>query len=175
MRCILTIAWVVAAFTGLTPEVRAAFWKSSEYYCQVNLPDGTYVQPWYTMTPANESGVLTGARRRDDETIVYLGVVDEKSNPHFILNEKSIEELDKSFFGRGLGFLDSTQKITLRGLSGYRLIGRHRFNGRNYAMVVDMFFDHGLVYQVAGLSSYYNNALQDDDVRGFMASFRILQ
>ena len=175
MRCILTLACVLASFAGLVPEVRAAIWKSNDYYCQINLPDGTYVQPWYTMAPANESGVLTGARRRDEETIVYLGVVDEKSNPHFVLDEKSIEELDKSFFGRGLGFLDATQKISLRGLNGYRLIGRHRFNGRNYAMVVDMFFDHGLVYQVAGLSSYYNNALQDDDVRGFMQSFRILQ
>ena len=175
MRCILTVACVLASFTGLAPEVRAAIWKSNDYYCQINLPDGTYVQPWYTMAPANESGVLTGARRHDEETIVYLGVVDEKSNPHFVLDEKSIEELDKSFFGRGLGFLDATQKISLRGLNGYRLIGRHRFNGRNYAMVVDMFFDHGLVYQVAGLSAYYNNALQDDDVRGFMQSFRILQ
>jgi hypothetical protein len=175
MRCILTLVCVLAGFTGLAPEARAAIWKSNDYYCQINLPDGTYVQPWYTMTPANESGVLTGARRQDYETIVYLGVVDEKSNPHFVLDEKSIEELDKSFFGRGLGFLDATQKISLRGLNGYRLIGRHRFNGRNYAMVVDMFFDHGLVYQVAGLSAYYNNALQDDDVRGFMQSFRILQ
>jgi len=175
MRYILTLACVLAGFTALAPEVRAAIWKSNDYYCQINLPDGTYVQPWYTMTPANESGVLTGARRRDDETIVYLGVVDEKSNPHFVLDEKSIEELDKSFFGRGLGFLDATQKISLRGLNGYRLIGRHRFDGRNYAMVVDMFFDHGLVYQVAGLSSYYINPLKDDDVRAFMQSFRILQ
>jgi len=31
------------------------------------------------------------------------------------------------------------------------------------------------VYQVAGLSSYYTNALKDDDVRAFMQSFRILQ
>jgi hypothetical protein len=175
MRRIFALACVLAGFTGLASEVKAALWKSSDYYCQINLPDGTYVQPWYTMTPANESGVLTGARRRDDEAIVYLGVVDEKSNPHFVLDEKSIEELDKSFFGRGLGFLDATQKISLRGLNGYRLIGRHRFNGRNYAMVVDMFFDHGLVYQVAGLSSYYNNALRDEDVRFFMQSFRILQ
>lgn len=175
MRRILMLACVLTGFTGLASEVKAALWKSSDYYCQVNLPDGTYVEPWYTMSPANESGVLTGARRRDEETIVYLGVVDEKTNPHFVLNEKSLEELDKSFFGPGLGFLDKTQKISFRGRDGYRLIGRHRFNGRNYAMVVDMFFDHGLVYQVAGLSSYYDSPLKDADVRGFMESFRILQ
>lgn len=174
-RCLLTFVCLLVGLTGLTPEVRAAFWQSSEYYCQVNLPDGSYVQPWYTMVPADEGGVLTGARRQDFATIVYLGVVDEKSKPHFVLDEKSIEELDKSFFGRGLGFLNSTKKISLGALEGYRLIGRHRFNGRNYAMVVDMFFDHGLVYEVAGLSNSYDDALRDEDVRGFMGSFRILQ
>jgi hypothetical protein len=175
MRRILTLVCVLTGFAGLAPEVKAAVWRSTDYYCQVTLPDGSYVQPWYTMVPANENGVLTGARRQDFGSIVYLGVVDEKSKPHFVLNEKSLDELDKSFFGRGLGFLNSTQKISLGGLDGYRLIGRHRFNGRNYAVVIDMFFDHGLVYQVAGLSNSYDNALRDDDVRGFMQSFRILQ
>ena len=172
---LLTLVCIFAGFISLTPEVRAAFWQSSEYYCQVNLPDGSYVQPWYTMVPANEGGVLTGARRQDYATIVYLGVVDEKSKPHFVLDEKSLDDLDKSFFGRGLGFLNTTQKISLGGRNGYRLFGRHRFNGRNYAMVVDMFFDHGFVYQVAGLSSSYDDPLRDEDVRSFMKSFRILQ
>jgi hypothetical protein len=126
------------------------------------------------MVPANESGVLTGARRQDYVAIVYLGVVDVKDKPRFVLDEKSIDELDKSFFGRGLGFLDKTQQITEHGLNGYRLVGRHRFNGRNYAMVVDMFFYHGLVYQVAGLSQSYDNPLQDNDIRAFMNSFYVL-
>jgi hypothetical protein len=171
---LFTLICVLTGFCDLAPEAKAAFWRSSEYYCQVNLPDSSRIQQWYTMVPANEGGVLTGARRNDYAAIVYLGVVDVKDKPHFVLDEKSLEELDKSFFGRGLGFLDKTQKITLRGVDGYRLIGRHRFNGRNYAIVVDMFFDHGLVYQVAGLSQSYDNALQDDDVRAFMGSFYIL-
>jgi hypothetical protein len=175
MRRLLTLVCVLAGLSGQPPAVKAAIWTSSEYYCQVTLPDGSYVLPWYTLVPADESGVLTGARRQDFGSIVYLGVVDEKSKPHFVLDEKSIEELDKSFFGRGLGFLNSTKKISLGALEGYRLIGRHRFNGRNYAMVVDMFFDHGLVYEVAGLSNSYDDALRDEDVRGFMGSFRILQ
>jgi hypothetical protein len=174
MRRLLTIVCLLSAFSGLASSGRAAIWRSSEYYCQVNLPDGSYVQQWYTMVPANEGGVLTGARRQDFAAIVYLGVVDVKDKPHFVLDEKSIDELDKSFFGRGLGFLNTTQPITEHGLSGYRLFGRHRFNGRNYAMVVDMFFYHGLVYQVAGLSQSYDNALQDIDVRGFMNSFYVL-
>jgi hypothetical protein len=175
MRRLLTLVCVLAGLAGLSPAVKAAIWRSTEYYCQVTLPDGSYLQPWYALVPANESGVLTGARRQDFGSIVYLGVVDEKSSPHFVLDEKSIEELDKSFFGRGLGFLNSTKKISLGGIEGYRLVGRHRFNGRNYAMVVDMFFDHGLVYEVAGLSNSYDDALRDEDVRGFMRSFRILQ
>jgi hypothetical protein len=174
MRRLLTIVCLVSAFSGLASSGRASIWRSSEYYCQVNLPDGSYVQQWYTMVPANEGGVLTGARRQDFAAIVYLGVVDVKDKPHFVLDEKSIDDLDKSFFGRGLGFLNTTHPITEHGLSGYRLFGRHRFNGRNYAMVVDMFFYHGLVYQVAGLSQSYDNALQDVDVRAFMNSFYVL-
>jgi hypothetical protein len=174
MRRLLTILYLAAAFCGLASSGRAAIWKSSEYYCQVNLPDGSYVQQWYAMLPANEGGVLAGARRQDFAAMVYLGVVDMKDKPHFVLDEKSIDELDKSFFGRGLGFLDKTQQITQHGLNGYRLFGRHRFNGRNYAMVVDMFFYHGLVYQVAGLSQSYDNALQDQDVLAFMNSFYVL-
>ena len=174
MRRLFTIVCLFAAFCCLASSGSAAIWRSSEYYCQVNLPDGSYVQQWYAMAPANESGVLAGARRQDFSALVYLGVVDVKDKPHFVLNEKSIEELDKSFFGRGLGFLNTTQQIAEHGLNGYRLFGRHRFNGRNYAMVVDMFLYHGLVYEVAGLSQAYDNALQDQDVRGFMNSFYVL-
>jgi hypothetical protein len=174
MRRLFTIVCLLAAFCGLVSSGSAAIWRSSEYYCQVNLPDGSYVLPWYAMVPANEGGVLAGARRQDFAALVYLGVVDMKDKPHFVLDEKSLDELDKSFFGRGLGFLDKTQQITEHGLNGYRLFGRHRFNGRNYAMVVDMFFYHGLVYQVAGLSQSYDNALQDNDIRAFMGSFYVL-
>ena len=173
-RGLLAMVCLLTGFSGFAPQSRAAVFKSSEYYCQVTLPDGSYVAPWFTMVPANESGVLTGARRRDFEAYCYLAVVDEKDQPHFVLDEKSIEQLDKSFFGRGLGFLNTTQKINLRGVNGYRLIGRHRFNGRNYAMVVDLYYEHGLVYEVAGLTTLYDNALQDIDVLGFMRSFAIL-
>ena len=174
MRRLFAIVCLLTASYELVSPGNAAIWRSSEYYCQVTLPDGSRVMNWYTMVPANESGALTGARREDYTAIVYLGVVDVKDKPHFVLDEKSIEELDKSFFGTGLGFLDTTQKITQHGLNGYRLFGRHRFNGRNYAIVVDMFLYHGLVYQVAGLTASYLNALQDDNVRAFMNSFYVL-
>ena len=174
MRRLSTIVWLFAAFCGLASSGRAAIWRSTEYYCQVNLPDGTYILPWYAMVPGDEGGVLTGARRQDFGALVYLGIVDMKDKPHFVLNEKSLDDLDKSFFGRGLGFLNTTTQITEHGLNGYRLFGRHRFNGRNYAMVVDMFFYHGLVYEVAGLSQAYDNALQDADIRAFMNSFYVL-
>jgi hypothetical protein len=174
IRRLLAFACLLTGISELAPQAGAAVWKSSEYYCQVTLPDGNYVHQWYAMVPANEGGVLAGARSQDYSAIVYIGVVDENDKPHFVLDEKSLEQLDKSFFGPGLGFLDKTQKITEHGVEGYRLSGRHRFNGRNYAMIVDMFFYHGLVYQVAGLSTNHDNPLQDDDVRGFMNSFYIL-
>jgi hypothetical protein len=173
-RRLLPLICLLAGAYGLVSPIKAAVFTSSEYYCQVTLPDGSYVLPWYTLLPANESGVLTGARRQDYGAIVYVGVVDMKDKPHFVLDEKSLDELDKSFFGRGLGFLNKTQKINLGAIDGYRLIGRHRFNGRNYAMTVDFFYYHNLVYEVAGLSTDYDDALRDDDVRGFMRSFRIL-
>jgi hypothetical protein len=163
----------LAALSG-GPSANAAVWQSSDYYCQVTLPDGSYVQQWFTMSPANENGALTGARRQDFGAIVYLGVVDVKDKPHFKLDDKSLKELEQGYFGPGLGFLHETKPISLGGIKGYRLTGRHRFNGRNYGIVVDMYFDHGLVYQVAGLSELYDNPLQDSDVRAYMQSFRIL-
>ena len=174
MRPLLTIACILVALSALAPRAGAAFWKSSEYYCQVYLPDGSYVLPWYPLVPANEGGVLAGARRQDFQAMVYLGVVDEKNQPHFSLDEKSLEQLEKPFFGPGLGFVHTTQKVTLRGIDGYRLTGRHRFNGRSYAMVVDMYYAHEMVYEVAGLTTAYDNALQDNDVLAFMRSFYIL-
>jgi hypothetical protein len=173
-RGLITILCLLAGFSGFATRTEAAAFRSTEYYCQVTLPDGSYVEPWFAMVPANESGVLTGARRRDFAAYVYVGIVDKKDQPHFVLDDKSIEQLDKSFFGPGLGFLNKTQKINLRGVDGYRLIGRHHFNGRNYAMVVDLYYEHGLVYEVAGLSALYDDALQDSDVLGFMRSFAIL-
>ena len=164
---------VLLGCAWLVEPASAALWKSEDYYCQVNLPDGTYVQPWYTMNPANEDGVLAGARRGDYETIVYLGVVNVKDQPKFKLDDKSLPNLEKGFFGPGLGFLHTTQSISVRGRNGFRVTGRHRFNGRNYAMVVDMFLDHGFVYQVAGLSEAYDDPLKDSDVRWYMQSFRI--
>jgi len=152
----------------------AAVWQSSDYYCQVTLPDGTYVQQWYAMSPANEGGALAGARRQDFGAIVYLGVVDVRDKPHFKLDDKSLTELEHGYFGPGLGFLNDTKPISLGGIKGYRLTGRHRFKGYNYAIVVDMYLEHGFVYQVAGLSELYDDPLKDSDVRAYMQSFRIL-
>jgi hypothetical protein len=174
IRRLLPLIFLLAGAYGLVSPSKAAVFTSSEYYLQVTLPDGSYVLPWYTLVPANEGGVVTGARRQDWGAVVYVGVVDMKDKPHFVLDEKSLDQLDKSFFGKGLGFLDKTEKINLGAIPGYRLIGRHRFNGQNYAMVVDFYFYHDLVYEVAGLSTQSDDALRDDDVRGFMRSFRIL-
>ena len=173
IRWFLTIASIYLAVLSGGSLANAAVWQSRDYYCQVTLPDGTYILPWYAMSPSNEGGALTGARRQDFGALVYLGVVDVKDKPHFKLDDKSLKELEQGYFGTGLGFLNDTKPISLGGIKGYRLTGRHRFNGRNYAIVVDMYLDHGFVYQVAGLSELYNNPLQDSEVRAYMQSFRI--
>src|ERR1700721_4856546 len=97
-RRLLTLACLLSGFYELVSPIKAAVFVSSEYYCQVTLPDGSYVQPWYTMVPANERGVLTGARRQDYVAMVYLGVVDMKDKPNFALAEKSWEQPQRSFF-----------------------------------------------------------------------------
>jgi len=168
----LSISCFLLAMFGSGPA-KAAFWRSSDYYCQVMLPDGSYILPWFAMTPSNEGGALAGARRQDFGALVYLGVVNVQDQPHFKLDQKSLANLEQSYFGPGLGFLHDTQPINLGGINGYRLTGRHRFKGRNYAIVVDMFLAHGFVYQVAGLTLAYDDALRDPDVRAYMQSFRI--
>jgi hypothetical protein len=166
----LLLCWTVL----FLPDAQAILWKSSEYNCAVNLPDGSpQINPWLPMSPADPTG-LTGARRKDSGAFVYLGMITEE-DPKFKLNEKSIDELQKRFFGAGLGFRHSLEPINHNGLTGYRLFGTHRYNSTNYSIVVDMFESDGKVYELAGLSKQESNPLQDPEIRGFMDSFRILK
>jgi len=167
-RVIAVISLLLASF----PEANAWLWKSSDLNCSVNLPDGTpQVEPWLVMTPADPTG-LTGAHRKDFSAYVYLGMVTE-DDPHFKLNEKSIDELQRRFFGPGLGFRHTIEPINRNGLAGFRLTGRHRYNATNYSIVIDMFEVDRKVYEVAGLSKDEANPLKDPDIRSFMDSFRI--
>jgi hypothetical protein len=167
------IAAVSLLFATL-PEANALLWKSSDFNCLVNLPDGTTRDnPWLPMTPADQTG-LTGAHRKDFSAYVYLGMVTE-DKPHFTLDEKSIDDLQKRFFGPGLGFRHSIEAINHHGVTGFRLIGTHRYNSTNYSIVVDMYESNGKVYEVAGLSKEETNPLKDPDIRSFMDSFRFLQ
>jgi hypothetical protein len=163
---------VISLLLASLPEANALLWKSSDFNCSVNLPDGTpQVEPWQVMTPADPTG-LTGAHRKDFSAYVYLGMVTE-DDPHFALNEKSIDELQKRFFGSGLGFRHTIEPINRHGMAGFRLTGRHRYNATNYSIVIDMFEADGKVYEVAGLSKDETNPLKDPDIRSFMDSFRI--
>jgi hypothetical protein len=155
------------------PEANALLWKSSDFNCSVDLPEGTpQIQPWAVMSPADPTG-LTGAHRKDFSAYVYLGMVTE-DDPHFKLDEKSIDELQRRFFGPGLGFRHTLEAINHHGLAGFRLTGTHRFNATNYSIVVDMFESNGRVYEVAGLSQLETNPLKDPDIKTFMDSFRLL-
>jgi len=164
---------VISLLLASLPEANALFWKSSDFNCSVNLPDGNpRLNPWLVMSPADPTG-LTGAHRKDFSAYVYLGMVTE-DDPHFALNEKSIDELQKRFFGTGLGFRHTIAPISRHGVTGFRLIGTHRYNSTNYSIVVDMFESSGKVYEVAGLSKDETDPLKDPDIRSFMDSFRFL-
>src|SRR6266436_8374208 len=79
-------------------------WKSNDYNCQVYLPDSDPVTSGKGWSPvgSTEEGTLVGARRIDGSAFVFLGYVDIVKRPKFHLNEKTIEELEKRFFGPGL-------------------------------------------------------------------------
>jgi len=163
---------VISLLLVSLPEANAWLWKSSDLNCSVNLPDGTpQVEPWLVMTPADPTG-LTGAHRKDFSAYVYLGMVTE-DDTHFALDEKSIDELQKRFFGTGLGFRHTIESISRHGMTGFRLTGTHRYNSNNYSIVIDMFESNGKVYEVAGLSKDQTNPLKDPDIKSFMDSFRI--
>lgn len=163
---------VIALLLASLPEANAFLWKSSEYNCMVLLPDGSpQINPWLPMTPADPTG-LTGAHRKDFSAYVYLGMVTE-DDPHFRLDEKSIDELQKRFFGTGLGFRHTIEAINHHGAAGFRLTGTHRYNSTNYSIVIDMYESNGKVYEVAGLSKDEINPLKDPDIKSFMDSFRL--
>ena len=163
---------VISLLLASLPEANAWLWKSSDLNCSVNLPDGTpQVEPWLVMTPADPTG-LTGAHRKDFSAYVYLGMVTE-DDPHFKLDEKSIGELQRRFFGPGLGFRHTIEAINHHGMAGFRLTGTHRFNATNYSIVIDMFESNRKVYEVAGLSKDEINPMKDPDIRSFMDSFQI--
>ena len=151
----------------------AALWKSSQWGCEVNLPDGTYVSPWATMVPMPDSDALVGARKNDYSEIVYLGLVHLDDKPHFQLTLKTVQDLKNPFFGSQNGFLHDVRPVTRGKLSGFRLTGTHHYNGINYEAVVEMYQANGLIYQIAGLSSKSIDPLKEAEIRAFMDSFRI--
>ncbi|HET9377799.1 MAG TPA: hypothetical protein VFO40_22700 [Chthoniobacterales bacterium] len=164
---------VISLLLASLPEANALLWKSRDANCSVDLPEGDpQIQPWSVMSPADPTG-LTGAHRKDFSAYVYLGMVTE-DDPHFKLDEKSIDELQKRFFAPGLGFRHTIEAINHHGVAGFRLTGTHRFNATKYSVVLDMFESNGKVYEVAGLSKEEINPLKDPDIRSFMDSFRLL-
>jgi hypothetical protein len=152
-------------------------WKSNDYNCQVYLPDSDPVTSGKGWSPlgSTQEGTLVGARRIDGSAFVFLGYVDVAKRPKFHLNEKTIEELEKRFFGPGLGFRRSIERVSLGGMSGYRLTGDSVYHGSRFGLVVDMYEANGLIYQVAGMKEDDLRPLNDPEINGYMKSFRLLR
>jgi hypothetical protein len=168
-----------AAFLALVvfaASASAAYWKSEDFDCSIDLPDSASPNSqtnWTTMG-STEDGTLVGAKRVDQSAFVFLGYVDLSKRKNFHLNEKSIVELEKRFFGSGQGFRRGLERISLHGMPGYRLTGDSVYHGGHYGLVVDMFEANNRIYQIAGLKEDDAHPLKDPDIKGSMTSFRLL-
>jgi len=87
--------------------VSALTWKSSDYNCQVDLPDGEPITGGGRWSPvgSTEEGTLVGATRVDGSAFVFLGYVNISKRPKFHLNEKKqLTNLRRDFLGRASDF-----------------------------------------------------------------------
>ena len=168
-----------AAFLSLilfAASASAAYWESQDFDCSIELPDSSYTQTpsnWTTIG-STEDGTLVGARRIDQSAFIFLGYVDLSKRKNFHLNEKSIEELEKRFFGSGQGFRRGLERISLHGMPGYRLTGDSVYHDAHYGLVVDMFEANNRIYQIAGMKQGEAHPLKDPDIKGSLTSFRLL-
>jgi hypothetical protein len=168
-----------AAFLALVvfaASASAAYWQSEDFDCSIDLPDsGSAIsQTNWTTLGSTEDGTLVGARRIDQSAFIFLGYVDLSKRKNFHLNEKSIEELEKRFFGSGQGFRRGLERISLHGMPGYRLTGDSVYHDAHYGLVVDMFEANNRIYQIAGMKQDEPHPLKDPDIKGSMTSFRLL-
>jgi len=170
----LNAAFLVLAF--LTASAFAAYWQSEDFDCSIELPDSGSAnsQTNWTTEGSTEEGTLVGARRIDRSAFIFLGYVDLSKRKNFHLNEKTIEELEKRFFGTGQGFRRGLERISLHGMPGYRLTGDSVYHGAHYGLVVDMFEANNRIYQIAGMKQSDLHPLRDADIKGSMSSFRLL-
>jgi hypothetical protein len=170
--------WTVAlsAFFIFAGTASAGFWKSSDFNCQVNLPEGEPITGGGRWTPvgSTQEGTLVGAMREGGSAYVFLGYVDIAKRPKFHLNEKTIEELEKRFFGPGLGFRRTIEHVSLRGMWGYRLTGDSVYHGTHFGLVVDMYEAGGLIYELAGMKEGDQHPLRDPEIKGYLESFVFL-
>src|SRR5215471_19092561 len=117
----LILIGVLASLIKFDGTAFALTWKNSDFNCAVELPEGELITGGNRWTPvgSTETGTLVGAMRVDGSAYVFLGYVDIAKRPKFHLNEKTIEELEKRFFGPGLGFRRTIERVSLQGMSGY--------------------------------------------------------
>src|SRR6476660_1441921 len=143
----------------------AALWKSDDFDCQINLPDSDSANSptHWTTVGSTEDGTLVGAGKIDNSAFVFLGYVDLSKRRDFHLNAKAIDELQKRFFGTGQGFIRGVERITLRGLPGYRLTGDGVYKGRHYGLAVEMYEANGRIYEIAGMKEGDSHPLRDPD------------
>ena len=170
----LYTAFLALALSAATAS--AGLWKSDDFDCQIDLPDGQSNNSptnWTTLG-STDTGTLVGAGKLDKSAYIFLGYEDLSKRRNFHLNEKTVQELQKRFFGEGQGFWHGLERISLHGLPGYRLTGDAVYSGMHYGLVVDMYEANYRIYEIAGMKGGEAHPLRDPEIKGCMASFKLL-
>ena len=157
---------------SLTVACSAAIWSSSDYHCEINLPDGLpHTSEHWITAGSTEEGTLVGSKRVDGTGYIFLGYVDLSKRPNFHLNEKTIPELEKRFITDTTHH--SVERIVVNGLPGFRVTGSRVYFGNHFALVIDMYEANNLIYQVVGMKQQSDSPLKDPNIRFCLNSFRL--
>src|SRR5215469_984759 len=101
----LYTAFLALALSAATAS--AGLWKSDDFDCQIDLPDGQSNNSptnWTTLG-STDTGTLVGAGKLDKSAYIFLGYEDLSKRRNFHLNEKDRPRIAKTFFWRRARFL----------------------------------------------------------------------
>ena len=102
----LPFAGAFAALLMFASNASALTWKSSDYNCQVELPQGEPITGGKSWSPigSTQEGTLVGAMRVDGSAYVFLGYVNLAKRPNFISTTKQSKNSRRDFSDREWDF-----------------------------------------------------------------------
>jgi hypothetical protein len=102
----LPLAGTLAALLMFANNASALTWKSSDYNCQVELPQGEPITGGKSWSPigSTQEGTLVGAMRVDGSAYVFLGMSISRSDRNFISTTKQSKNSRRDFSDREWDF-----------------------------------------------------------------------